>query len=246
MGRASRGAGGDIDGLPPHLPTWAARPIQAVGLPLMRSRRSWGKRGASGVDWRRSLREWTKTGQLGPDFVARRSRFQSGRLVVLWDVSASMAEFIPLYMPWVYALVRDLPQVGVFLFAHRLVEATALFHRPYPGTCQALQSLRQLWRGGTRLGDTAAEWVQRQGSNWLSETTTVLVVSDGWDAGDPAVLADALRAMRKAGSRILWVHPWLGTPGFELKTRALLAARPYVTRMYPGHSVPDLLRVAWE
>ncbi|WP_157066960.1 VWA domain-containing protein [Alicyclobacillus shizuokensis] len=245
-GSASRGEGGTVDSLPDRLPAWAERPLRTVGMPLQPSRRLWQTRPDSGVDWRRTVRLWARLGRMSLHVAPGRRFTRPGRVAVLWDVSGSMAEFIPLYAPWLYALARDLPQVGVFLFANRLVDATALFRQPYPQAKRGLDRLQQVWRGGTRLGEVLAEWVEDSGRRWLTPQTTVVVVSDGWDAGDPAVLARALRSVRRRGCRILWVHPWLGTPGFAPRTRALLAARPFIDRMVPGHSASALLRLTWD
>jgi uncharacterized protein with von Willebrand factor type A (vWA) domain len=154
-----------------------------------------------------------------------------------------MAEYIPLYMPWLYGLVRDLPKVGVFPFATRVADATAILRQPYPIARQGLQSLRRLWKGGTQLGAVLHVWLERYSEGWLSSGTVLVIISDGWDAGNPDFLARALRQLRASGTRIVWINPLMATPGFEPKTRALKAARPYLERMVAGHSVPALIRL---
>ncbi|MCL6593366.1 MAG: VWA domain-containing protein, partial [Alicyclobacillus sp.] len=193
---------------------------------------------------RRTVRRWAQWGRPGLILVRRPRPRRPGRLVVLWDVSGSMAEFFELYVPWLYTLVQRLPQAGVFPFGHDVVDATSALRRPYPQVYAELQHLARVWSGGTRIGAALHTWLARYGPQWLGVQTTVLVLSDGWDTGPPQLVADALRTLRARDAAVWWLHPLLTTPGFAPKTRTLQAAAPYLLGLLPGDTPAALLALA--
>ncbi|WP_169307976.1 VWA domain-containing protein [Kyrpidia tusciae] len=227
-------------------PAWVRRVGRRFSMaPHVVSRRRWLSHGGAGVDVRSTARLWARRGGPVPKFVPRVTNRRPGRLAVLWDVSGSMEEYVDLYLPWLYQLVHRLPQVGVFLFAAELVEVTDLLRGPYGPALAELARFSRVWSGGTRIGEALGDWLQRFGSRWVGGgRTTLLIISDGWDAGDPQMLAKALRMLYSEGVRIAWMNPLMATPGFAPKTRALRAAQPYVTVMVSGHSPKALLELS--
>lgn len=163
-----------------------------------------------------------------------------GRLVVLWDVSGSMAETIPMYLPWLHRVAVSARDVGIFPFGVRLMDLTDAMRQPYASVLSTISATSDLWEGGTELGAAIEQWTARHGLRWLRGRVTVLIISDGWDSGSPESVANALRTIRSRDARIVWMHPLLRTPGFELKTRALVAAKPYVDQWLPGGTPRDL------
>lgn len=155
-----------------------------------------------------------------------------------------MADTFELYLAWLYALVQQLPQAGVFPFGPDVVDATAALRRPYAQVFAELQQLARVWSGGTRMGAALHTWLVRYGPQWLGAQTTVVVLSDGWDTGPPQLVADALRTLRACDAAVWWIHPLLTTPGFAPKTRTLRAAQPYLLGLLPGDSPAALLALA--
>jgi uncharacterized protein with von Willebrand factor type A (vWA) domain len=165
------------------------------------------------------------------------------KLVALCDVSGSMDAYSRFLLQLLYALQHAFAHVESFAFGtalHRITpqlargtyrEALGRLAREVPG-----------WSGGTKIGDSVAAFA----AGWprLVDRRTVLVVlSDGWDTGDPAVLADALAALRRRAGRVVWLNPLLGTPGYEPLTRGMQAALPHVDVFAPAHNLASLERL---
>ncbi|SFU52233.1 VWA domain-containing protein [Alicyclobacillus macrosporangiidus] len=215
-------------------------------VPWVPSRRPIQPLGTGGLDARRTARLWARWGRPGPRFAARPRFVQPGRLVVLWDVSGSMSAYVPLYLPWLHRLVQSSTRTGVFPFGTELLDATPVLRQPLPRALQALAGLEGPWAGGTSIGEALHQWLKVYGPRWLGGGTTVMVISDGWDSGQPEAVAEGLRRMRQSGAVVYWVNPLAATPGFEPRTRALRAALPYVERLVAGDSPEALLRFARE
>ncbi|CAB3393757.1 VWA domain-containing protein [Kyrpidia spormannii] len=198
-----------------------------------------------GVDLQGTARLWARRGGAIPKFAPRVFPRQPGRLAVLWDVSGSMEEYVELYLPWLYQLVHRLPRVGVFPFAAELVDATEVLRGPYAVARVRLGQFSRVFSGGTRIGEAVREWLDRFGAQWLGGgRLTLLIISDGWDAGDPEALVLALRTLYSRGVVIVWMNPLMATPGFSPHTRALRAAKPFVRLMISGHSPKALLTLS--
>lgn len=242
---ASAGEGQNIDeqwfaGPPP----WVSQVTARLSiLPAVPSRTRARVVGQNAIDWRRSARWWARTGRISTQYVAQPAYRKSGPLVVLWDVSGSMAAYGDLYLPWLYGLVQASRTVGVFPFGTRVEEITELLRRPFSVARQHLSQLERLWVGGTQIGSVLTQWMNRYGARWLRGQPTVLLISDGWDVGHPDDLVSALRALRTHDASVYWMNPLADTPGYEPKTRALRAAKPYLDGFLSGSSVPALLRL---
>lgn len=229
----------------PYPPSWIYRLNRR--MPFVRTYASpkktvwFGSR--KGIDLRRTVRLWNQTGQPGVNYRPRQSYRGFGRLVVLWDVSGSMSSYIDLCFPWVYGLVRRFERIGVFPFGTRIVEITPYLRESFPAARARLAELERLWAGGTEIGAVLSAWIERYAARWLRSDTTIVLISDGWDFGSAETLTSALRYLRSFDARIIWMNPLMATPGFEPKTRALRAAKPYLETMVSGHSVRHLLNL---
>ncbi|MCL6452785.1 MAG: VWA domain-containing protein [Alicyclobacillus sp.] len=247
-GEASLGVGVRLNASEfPDLPGWTHR-IAGTSSRVHRvpSRTSSQPQWTSQPHWRRTVRLWQRMGHVSPHYVAKARQRTPGRVAVLWDVSGSMTEQLDLYLPWLYILRRKWPRLGVFPFATRMADLTEALRAPYPVARRLLAEIEYLWAGGTNIGWALQEWVRQYGDAWLRGDTVVIILSDGWDVGDPSDTTAALHTIVSRNARVIWANPWMGTPGFEPKTRTLRAARPYLECMVPAGTVVDLLRFANE
>lgn len=192
-------------------------------MDMRRTYRAWARSGGTRVLWKRSTR-----------YVAPR------RIVILWDVSGSMREMIPLYVPWLHRLLFTVRDAVAFAFGVGVADVTQALRQSYPRAVEALQEIPDVWDGGTSIGIALQDWDDHFGSVTCRGRTTVLIISDGWDSGRPEDVRAALRKISSRGVRLLWMHPLLQSPGFALKTRALEAAKPFVDAWIPGGSVDEL------
>lgn len=168
------------------------------------------------------------------------------RLVVLvCDISGSMERYSRFMLRFAHALKRSGAPVEVFVFATRLTRITRQLE---PRTADA--ALRRVadkvvdWNGGTRIGESLRELNQRWVRRTVRSSAVVLLVSDGWERGDPALLAREMATLQRSCHRLLWLDPLAGRPGFEPATIGLKAALPYVDDLVPCASVASLEEMA--
>lgn len=229
----------------PDLPAWTSRILGTSSIVRqVQSRTKNQPQRMHYPNWRKTVRHWQRLGHVSLDYVPKERYKVPGRVAVLWDVSGSMSDSIDLYLPWLHTLRSKWTRLGVFPFATRMADVTAALRAPYPVARAILADVENLWSGGTNIGFALQEWIRNYGDQWLRSDTLLLILSDGWDVGAPEDIANALHLVRSRDTRIVWANPWMGTPGFEPKTRALQAALPYLERMVPSSTVADLIRFA--
>lgn len=208
-------------------------------LVLRRSRR-WrpGRHGA--VDLRATLRGAVHThGE--PVLLRRRDRrLRKTRLLLLCDVSGSMEAYSAFLMQFVHALQNAFASVETFVFATRLSRVTHRLRRAeYREAMRHLGREVRDWSGGTRIGGAVATLVADH-RRFLDRRTVVLLLSDGWDVGDPAELATALGEVRRRVRRVIWINPLMGASDFTPATRGMQAALPHIDLLAPGHNLASL------
>ena len=159
------------------------------------------------------------------ELARRERRIQKTKLVIFCDVSGSMDLYSRLLLQFLYAMQNQLGRMETFVFSTRLHRITDdLRHASYRGALARLGDVRD-WSGGTKIGES----LQAFNAGWpklLDRDTVVIVLSDGWDTGEPAVLADALRTMRRRAGKVIWLNPLLGSPDYQPLTQGMQAALP--------------------
>jgi uncharacterized protein with von Willebrand factor type A (vWA) domain len=214
----------------------------------LRSRRSrrWrmARRGPR-LDARRIVRLALSTGG-EPIRLARRERkLRRTKLVVVCDVSGSMDLYSRFLLQVIYALQNAFARVETFVFSTRLTHITdALTHKHYEEALDALARISgSSWSGGTRIGESLMQ-LRVAWRRLLDRRTAVIILSDGWDTGDPEVLGSTLADIKRRAGRIIWLNPLLGNPLYEPATQGMQAALPYVDVFAPAHDLASLERLA--
>jgi len=222
------------------------RLMQRLSLKLAteRSRRVIPTRGRGFVDLRRSLRAAVAT-RGEPLRLARRARaLEEPRLVLLCDTSGSMEAQTRFLLTFAISLRRAARRVEVFAFNTRLTRITrAIVPAKVPLTLRRLGESVTDWSGGTRIGDCLTDFVREYLGQMVNARTTVVIVSDGLDRGDPEVLARAMRSIRARARAVLWLNPLLGDARYEPTARGMAAALPYIDRLAPAHNLESLERL---
>lgn len=167
------------------------------------------------------------------------------RTVLLCDVSGSMEPYARELLRFLHVAVAGRGQVEAFTIGTRLTRITReLAHRdPDAALARAAAAVKD-WSGGTRLGDELAEFNTRWGAPGMARGAVVVILSDGWDRGEPEVLAREMRRLAFLAHRVVWVNPLKATPGYAPLARGMAAALPYVDEFCEGHSVAALERLA--
>jgi uncharacterized protein with von Willebrand factor type A (vWA) domain len=226
-----------------HLEEAAAR--IARRLRSRRSRRWRIARRGPRLDARRIVRLALSTGG-DPIRLARRERkHRRTKLVLVCDVSGSMDLYSRFLLQVLYALQHAFARVEAFVFSTRLVRISdELSTGSYRA---ALDGLARVsgggWSGGTKIGE-CLEALRVGWPRLFDRRTAVIILSDGWDTGDPAVLAAALSDLRRRSGRIIWLNPLLGSPTYQPLTAGMQAALPHVDVFAPAHDLPSFERLA--
>ncbi|HEY6002117.1 MAG TPA: VWA domain-containing protein [Anaeromyxobacter sp.] len=213
----------------------------ALRLATRRSRRLVPSRGRGVPDPRRSLRRAVATGGELLSLARRDRALEEPRLVFLCDTSGSMDAHARFLLAFVLSLRRAARSTEVFAFNTELVRLTPWLARGEVGrTLDHLAASVPDWSGGTRIGDCLTRFVADHLGVRVDGRTVVVVLSDGLDRGDPAVLADALRAVKARARKVLWLNPLLGDPRYEPTARGMAAALPFVDELLPAHDLASL------
>ena len=166
------------------------------------------------------------------------------RLVLLLDVSRSMSAYSFFHLRLARALSAELADVHCFIFHTRLTGVAAALRDPDPWRSQEkLHLLAAGWAGGTRIGECLDEFNRGTGAGLLHSRSAVIVVSDGYDTGEPELLSAALATLRRRSRRMIWLNPLLGQPGFTPESRGMRAALPHLDLLAPGADLASLERV---
>lgn len=167
------------------------------------------------------------------------------RLVVILDVSGSMEPYARALLRFVHAAVAGRQRVEAFALGTRLTRMTRELTTRDPDRALARAAEQVVdWSGGTRLGEGLRTFNDEWGVRGMARGAIVVVLSDGWDRGDPALLAEQMARLQRVAARIVWVNPLKVTPGYAPLARGMAAALPYVDDFVEGHSVDALDELA--
>jgi uncharacterized protein with von Willebrand factor type A (vWA) domain len=207
---------------------------------MSRRRRPVRRRGR--VDLRRTLRANLTRAEI-IELRYRQRKRRKVKLVLLCDVSGSMDLYSRFLLQFLFALQHVFSRVETFTFSVHLTRVTEyLKARSYREVLKRLQDVRD-WSGGTRIGESLAEF-NRQWSYLVDRRTIVILLSDGWDTGDPDVLATELLRIKRRAGRVIWLNPLLGNPSYEPLTRGMAAALPLVDHFAAAHNLAALRELA--
>jgi uncharacterized protein len=192
------------------------------------------------IDLRRSARHAIRSsGELMALF-RRKPRVRRRPLVLICDVSGSMERYSRLLMIFAHAIARR-EDLEAFVFSTRLTRITRLLrHRDLDRALESVSKGVHDFSGGTRIGDALGEFNRRWARRVLGHGAVVLIVSDGWDRGDPEHLVAELVHLRRSSHRLIWLNPLLGSRGYEPLTRGMAAALPHCDDFLAAHNVAAL------
>ena len=192
---------------------------------------------AARLDLRRTVRLSLKTGGDPLDLARRERKLRRTKLVALCDVSGSMDLYSRFLLQLLYALQHAFSRVETFVFSTRLFRITnSLAHNDYRAALEELGREVPGWSGGTKIGESVAAFL----ADWprlVDRRTVFIVLSDGWDTGEPQVLAEALEAIHRRAGRVVWLNPLLGSASYTPATRGMQAALPHIDVFAPAHNV---------
>ncbi len=217
----------------------AAMAQMAWKLGVRRTRRWVSGKGAM-IDFRRTIHRNVSFGGEVLELRKRRRKQKRRPLVLLCDVSGSMERYSRMLLHFIFSLSGAMDRVEAFVFATGLTRVTREMSSSRNEVLPEIARHVPDWAGGTRIGETLRTFNVRWSRRIMSHGPVVLLISDGWDRGDPELLGTEMNRLRRTCYRLIWLNPLLGSPDYQPLTRGMQAALPYVDDFLPAHNLETM------
>jgi uncharacterized protein with von Willebrand factor type A (vWA) domain len=230
-------------------------PLEIAQARAMMSELSWdlGRRrtrrlvpgAGAALDLRRTFRRNLKYGGELLELARRQPKDKPRPLVLICDVSGSMERYTRILLHFIHTIAGGWGQMEAFLFATRLTRITRFLG--YRSVDQAVSGVARVvpdWAGGTRAGEALKTFNFRWARRVMRNGAIVLIISDGWDRGEPELLAREMARLQRSCHRLIWLNPLLGSPSYQPLTQGMQAALPYIDDFLPVHNLNSLEALA--
>ena len=197
------------------------------------------------LDLRKTLRLNLKYGGEILELAHRERKVKPRPLVLICDVSGSMERYTRMLLHFIHSIAGGLDRVEAFLFATRLTRITRYLR--YRSIDQAVAEVGRAvpdWAGGTRIGQALKSFNFQWARRVLGGGAVVLIISDGWDRGEPELLAKESSRLQRSCRRLIWLNPLAGSPTYQPLTKGMQTALPYVDDFLPIHNLNSLAALA--
>jgi uncharacterized protein with von Willebrand factor type A (vWA) domain len=217
----------------------AARLARVMRARLVR--REQVRRRGRRLDLRRTIHRNVSHGGTLLDLAWRRRKIKPLRLVLLLDASGSMSMYTAFFVRFLHGVVDAFREAEAFVFHTRLAHVSAsLRDRDVARAVDKLSLMAQGIGGGTRIGESLATFNRWHARRVINSRTAVMIVSDGYDTGEPGRLAEEMRRLRRRCRRIIWLNPLIGWRDYSPEARGMQAALPYIDLFAPAHNLQSL------
>ena len=217
----------------------AARLARTMRAKLVR--RQQARRHGQRLDLRRTIHRSISHGGTPIELVWRRRKEKPLRLVILLDASGSMSLYTAFFVRFLHGVVDAFREAEAFVFHTRLVHVSeSLRDRDVTRAVDKLSLMAQGIGGGTRIGESLSTFNRWHAKRVINSRTAVMIVSDGYDTGEPERLGDAMRELRRRCRRIIWLNPLIGWRDYTPAARGMQAALPHVDLFAPAHNIESL------
>lgn len=209
-------------------------------LARIHSRRWKNARHGPRINLRRTFRQSLSSGGEIVQLSYKQRKQLKTKLVVICDVSGSMDLYSRILLQFVYGLQNSFARMETFVFSTSLERITAhLRDRSIKRVLQRLATNVRGWSGGTLIGRSIADFNSRW-SSMVDKRTIVIILSDGWDTGEPEELAQALAQLKRRAGKLIWLNPLLGSPDYQPLVRGIQVALPQIDVFAPLHNLESL------
>jgi uncharacterized protein len=213
-------------------------------LGMRPTRRKRPSRRGSYPDMRRIVRRNLKYGAELLELTWRETKRKPRPLVIICDISGSMSLYSRLLLHFIHTISNGLLNVEAFVFGTRLTRITRqLKKRDVDDAVRDVSKSVQDWSGGTRIGDALHLFNHKWARRVLGRGAVVLVISDGWDRGEPAMLEAEMDRLQHSCHRLIWLNPLLGSPDYRPLTVGMKTALPFIDNFLPAHNLDSLIQL---
>lgn len=190
------------------------------------------------VDLRRTLRRQLAPGKDPSRIDRSRRQVTARRLVLVLDVSGSMEPYADSLIRLAHTITQSLPGTETFTVGTRLTRiSAALAQRDAQLALEVVARLVPDWSGGTRLGEVLQVFTRRWARTGLARGAVLVIASDGWERGDPQLLADSVDELGRLAHRLIWLNPHAGKDGYQPIQAGIAACLPHLDALVAGHSL---------
>ncbi len=205
------------------------------------TRRELARRRGRGLDLRRTIHRNVGHGGVPVQLVRRRPRRKPLRLIVLLDASGSMSLYTAAFLRFIHGVLNEFRDAEAFLFHTRLAHVSeALKEKDTARALDRLSMMAQGVGGGTRIGESLQTFNRWHAARLIHSRTCLMIISDGYETGDPALLGQEMAALGRRCRRIVWLNPMLGWEGYTPEAAGMKAALPHVNLFAPAHTLNSL------
>jgi uncharacterized protein len=193
------------------------------------------------LDLRRTIHRNVSHGGMPFDLAWRRRKIKPLRLVVLLDASGSMSLYTAFFVRFLHGVVDAFREAEAFVFHTHLAHvSSSLRDRDVTRAVEKLSLMAQGIGGGTRIGESLATFNRWHARRVINSRTALMIVSDGYDTGEPGQLGEEMRRLRRRCRKIIWLNPLIGWRDYSPQARGMQAALPYVDLFAPAHNLESL------
>jgi uncharacterized protein with von Willebrand factor type A (vWA) domain len=208
---------------------------------MRKSRRKVGSPKGRFIDARKTMRKSLQTAGVPLKISERKIKMKPRSLIVICDISGSMDRYSRLLLQFIHTIETDMAKVEAFVFGTRLTRITRILKkRPIDEAITRVSREVQDWAGGTRIGESIQAFNTEYARRVLRNGAVVLIISDGWDRGDPQLLGTEMMRLQRSCYRLIWLNPLLGSPRYQPLTRGMQAALPFIDDFMPVHNLESL------
>lgn len=196
------------------------------------------------VDLKRTIRTNMRKGGEIQQLVFSEKKNRKLKLVLLCDVSRSMDLYSRFFIHLMYAFQNAYDKIETLVFStalHRV--STLLDNNEFDTAFRMISDRVPHWSGGTTIGSCLRDFTQNHGHGMLDKKTVVLILSDGWDTGEPEIMKDAMKTIHKKSKRVIWLNPLAGNPEFAPESIGMQTALPYIDILASAHNMESLKSV---
>jgi uncharacterized protein len=205
------------------------------------SRRRTPARNGARIDLRRTFRRNVRHGMDIVELARTDRKVRKTRLVLVCDVSGSMDSYNPFLLQLMFGVQKGLKNSRTVVFSTRATEITRLLrHQSVTQTLASIGQGARHWSGGTDIGTALAQVNREVLQEGVASSTVAIIISDGYDQGDPAAVRREMRALKRRARVVVWINPLLGTEGYLPIAQGMRAALPHVDHFLPAHDVASL------
>jgi uncharacterized protein with von Willebrand factor type A (vWA) domain len=196
------------------------------------------------LDLKRTIRANMRIGGDIQQLVFSERKERKLKLVLLCDVSRSMDLYSRFFVHLIYAFQNSYDKIETFVFSTALHQVTEILdNNEFDKAFDAISDRVPHWSGGTTIGSCLSDFTKNHGHGLLDKKTNVLILSDGWDTGEPEIMKEAMKTIHKKSKKVIWLNPLAGSPDFSPEVLGMKTALPYIDVLASAHNLESLKEV---